>query len=203
MTRMGKVAPMTEAEWVVLVCRLLNEFWQHSVSRTRIEAVAHKRLPYRFEIHSFTGVKPNPAPATSYQTDILILETHADGSWTPRIVIEGKLGKVTTHDALTYSAKAATHIQVHPYLRYGILIGSISSVPLRLFRHGAHFDFMITWKAEMPNAGEQHRFQEMMMEEVEASQQLQRFIEANRASDKYSMVRRKLVLSRSQLGGKS
>jgi hypothetical protein len=51
-----------------------------------------------------------------YQTDLLISERLDDGEdWTPRVVVEFKLGSVTTHDALTYSAKAATHKNVHPY----------------------------------------------------------------------------------------
>jgi hypothetical protein len=29
--------------------------------------------------------------------------------WKPRIIIEGKLSKITTHDAITYSQKAETH----------------------------------------------------------------------------------------------
>ncbi|GAI54911.1 unnamed protein product, partial [marine sediment metagenome] len=57
--------------------------------------------------------------------------------------IEGKINSVTTHGAITYSQKASTHKNVHPYLRYGILLGNRKHYPLpgRLFRHGAYFDF--------------------------------------------------------------
>ena len=47
------------------------------------------------------------------------------------------MGGVTTHDALTYSTKAATHKHVHPYLRYGFLAGGIQTIPGRLIKHGA------------------------------------------------------------------
>ena len=29
--------------------------------------------------------------------------------WKPRVVVEAKLGSITTHDAITYNQKAATH----------------------------------------------------------------------------------------------
>ncbi len=45
--------------------------------------------------------------------------------WKPRVVVEAKLGKVTTNDAITYSQKASTHRAVHPYLRYGIMLGDL------------------------------------------------------------------------------
>ncbi|GAB4286004.1 MAG: hypothetical protein Kow0081_4020 [Candidatus Dojkabacteria bacterium] len=63
--------------------------------------------------------------------------------------IEAKINSVTTHDAITYSQKAQTHKNVHSYLRYGILIGNRKdyALPGRLFRHGQHFDFMLSWKS--------------------------------------------------------
>ncbi len=43
-------------------------------------------------------------------------------------------GSITTHDVITYSHKAATHRQVHPYLRYGILwVEENNILPGRLF----------------------------------------------------------------------
>jgi hypothetical protein len=186
---------MTETEWMDIVSGWLSESLDRKYPGGRMKASCRKRLPYRFEIRSYNGDDtPNAADPSHYQTDLCIFETHSDGSWTPRVVIEGKLGAVTTHDALTYSAKAATHIQVHPYLRYGILIGALPSVPLRLFRHGSHFDFMITWANEQPNEQESNQFEQIMQEEIEASQLLQKFVEGHRVSEKYQVVRHKLVL---------
>lgn len=186
---------MNEAQWMDSVCVRLNSALERRYPERKIRASSRKRLPYRFEIRSYTDDKPNPGGATSYQTDLLVFETNSDGSWTPRVVIEGKLSKVSTHDALTYSAKAATHVQVHPYLRYGILVGDLAFVPKRLFRHGSHFDFMITWKGEQPTNGEQDSFETIVREEVEASQSLQRFVEFKATSEKYQVVRRKLLLT--------
>ncbi len=185
---------MSETEWMDGICSRLDEGLKKNYSRRQIQASSRRRLPYRFEISSYNEEKPNPGQATSYQTDLLIVENNSDGSWTPRVVIEGKLGQVTTHDSLTYSAKAATHVQVHPYLRYGILIGALPYVPLRLFRHGSHFDFMITWSDELPNPDEWQYFENLIMEEIEASRQLQNFIESKRVAGNYRIVRRKLLL---------
>ena len=96
--------------------------------------------------------KPNSHNFISYETDILVGEHITDQIWKPRIIIEAKIGRITTHDAITYSRKALTHKNVHPYLRYGILIGNRSHHPLpgRLFRHGENFDFMQSWISYKP-----------------------------------------------------
>src|SRR4051812_33602485 len=111
------------------------------------------RLPYALQV---AGYKKQAGELRAegvtkhhgYETDLLIAEqekTH----WVPRVVVEFKLGRVSTHDALTYSAKAATHKQVHPHLRYGIVIGGYDGpVPQRLLRHGNNFDFMLTLASE-------------------------------------------------------
>jgi hypothetical protein len=114
------------------------------------------RLSYAHEIREYTGTEPSLRNTVAYATDVLITEQIADSIWRPRVVIEAKLGKVTTYDAITYSEKAATHKNVHPYLRSGILLGDRKHHPLpgRLFRHGAYFDFMLSWVAMMPSQSE-------------------------------------------------
>ncbi len=47
---------------------------------------------------------------------------------------------LTTHDVLTYSTKARRHKQIYPYLRYGLLVSTETSVPRRFFIH--------TWKVQ-------------------------------------------------------
>jgi hypothetical protein len=188
---------MNEADWIEIVCGELNGALARKYPGGQVQASSRKRLPYRFEISSYDRLdNPSRTQPTSYQTDLLIFEVTTDGNWTPRVVVEGKLGSITSHDALTYSAKAATHVQVHPYLRYGILIGSLPSIPLRLFRHGAHFDFMIAWRGERPESDEKRSFDTIMIEEVEASRQLQEFVESNRSAERFSSIRRKLLLER-------
>ncbi len=139
---------MTEKEWVALIV----EFLRPRLTLGCKAKVGH-RLPYSLEIVRYSDEAPVTQPI-AYQTDILI--TEGDGSgWIPRIVIEAKIGNVTTHDAITYSQKAANHKAVHPYLRYGIILGAWEdlrpawpSVParrtfrlhVRLHRHGAQRD---------------------------------------------------------------
>jgi hypothetical protein len=154
-----------------------------------------ERLPYRHEVFRYKDTKPSEASTMGYQTDVLVRdELLADDLWVPSVVIECKLGSVTTHDALTYSAKAETHKQVHPYLRYGILIGNHAekAVPRRLFRHGAYFDFMAAWKAMDPSDEEWKGLIDVLREEIEASRQIEKLVSQN--PSKYSLVHRRLIL---------
>jgi hypothetical protein len=93
-------------------------------------------LLYTLHVSSYhsESTKPRKTSQNAYQTDLLISEQFTGSTdWVPRVVVEFKLGTVTTHDALTYSAKAAMHKNVHPYLRYGIVIGKHPKpVPRRL-----------------------------------------------------------------------
>ena len=116
----------------------------------------------------------------------------------PRIIIEGKLGSVTTHDAITYSQKALTHKNVHPYLRYGIILGNRKHYPLpgRLFRHGAYFDFMLSWKAFEPTYIEMDWLISIIVEEVEASRNLDEILFNSRNPNRvnYTLLHRPLKL---------
>ena len=131
------------------------------------------RLPYAFEILEYKKRLPVKTRAAGYQTDLLVWDEHTDGLWVPRVVVECKLGDVTTHDAHTYSAKANTHKHVHPYLRYGILIGNYGEVvPSRLIRHGAYFDFMTVWSGTAASRDEWQMLIDVLTDEVRASRKL-------------------------------
>jgi hypothetical protein len=82
--------------------------------------------------------------ASAFETDICICERLGDIDF-PRVVIEFKEG-VTTHDILTYSAKAGKHKQIYPCLRYGLLAAKVSSIPGRFFTHNENLDFFIAAK---------------------------------------------------------
>jgi hypothetical protein len=137
-----------------------------------------------------------------YETDLLIIENNND-HWTPRIIIETKAnGSITTHDAITYSHKAATHRQVHPYLRYGILLGGRGHYPLpgRLFRHGTQFDFMISWGEHEPNKEELKDTIDLLFKEVEASRILEKIIYDSRKRGRahYTILHKELKLRSSK-----
>jgi len=77
---------------------------------------------------------------SAFQTDLCVFEVKANGIAIPRVAIEFKT-RITTHDVITYSAKATKHKQVYPYLRYGLVASSETSVPGRLFTHNESLDF--------------------------------------------------------------
>jgi len=99
-------------------------------------------------------------------------------------VIECKIDTVTTHDAIAYSEKAIAHKRVHPYLRYGILIGNRKHYPLpgRLYRHGFYFDFMTSWVGFNATSEEQEGLLNILVEEVQASQTLEEMLYKSRST---------------------
>jgi len=78
----------------------------------------------------------------AFETDISIGRKVQNG-FLPIVVIELKFGGLSTHDVITYSYKSVKHKDIYPYLRYGLIIGKISSLPRRFFNHNFGFDFAI------------------------------------------------------------
>lgn len=155
------------------------------------------RVPYGFEIRSYSPNAVTPG-SIEFQTDLAVIETDSSGNWKPRVIVEAKIRRINTHDCITYSQKAAAHKAVHPYLRYGVMLGERQHYPLpgRLYRHGAHFDFMISFVATRPTKAESRRFAQLIRAEVAASRALERIIyESRRPSrDHYTLLHRPLVL---------
>ena len=114
---------MTETEWVELMAaRLRSRLADESV---RVQTGL--KLAYEHEITSYGA--QNESRISEFQTDLALVEFFGDGRWKPRVVVEAKIGSVTTHDAITYSQKAAAHRGVHSYLRYGIMLGNREHYP--------------------------------------------------------------------------
>lgn len=190
---------MGEKDWVhTIVPRLRKKLRLLDSPSVKIEVADGSKLAYSCVIHEYQKGGTNQPISSKYETDLLICDTFANGSWVPRVVVECKLGGVTTHDALTYSSKAATHKQVHPYLRYGFLAGERKhyAIPVRLIKHGAHFDFMATWGAAEPTRSEWAAFCALLENEVKASRIIQELLRTNRSGTrtKYSILHRPLVL---------
>ena len=114
------------------------------------------------------------------------------------VIIEAKVRSVTTHDAITYSQKAAAHRSVHPYLRYGIALGIMGATPLpgRLYRHGQHLDFMYAFRGAQPTPKEWTRFLKLIRDEVAASRHMEALLYQVRGKDRqrHVLLHRKLVL---------
>lgn len=189
---------MTEREWVKTIIEKIEESLRSFNDNLRV--TDGLRLPYASEILTYIDDKPEQQNFIKYETDILIFEQIDETRWKPRIIVETKINSVTTHDAITYSQKAQTHKNVHPYLRYGILIGNRKDYPLpgRLFRHGQHFDFMLSWKSFVAEGNEWNSLIEILKSEYEASLSLDEIIfnSRSRNREKFTSLHRPLRLKK-------
>lgn len=108
---------------------------------------------------------------SAFQTDLCVFEVRANGLAIPRIAIEFKT-RITTHDVITYSAKASKHKQVYPYLRYGLIASSEAYVPGRLFTHNESLDFCAAI-AGLDNAQLEALFRRLLTSELKSSSSLE------------------------------
>ena len=81
---------------------------------------------------------------SAFQTDLCVFEKIGSSEF-PRVAIEFKTN-ITTHDVITYSAKAGKHKKIYPGLRYGLLASEIDAIPNRFFIHNENLDFFIAAK---------------------------------------------------------
>lgn len=187
---------MTEVEWVQAIAPQIEKRLRRNDSQ--LSVITGKRLAYTNVIRNYKDRDIHASSFMDYETDILIADAIDEELWTPRIIIEGKCGRISTHDAITYSHKAFTHRQVHPYLRYGILLGNRGVYPLpgRLFRHGTEFDFMASWSGYKPSRTETTNLLDVLQKEVEASRTLEEMVFESRKKmrKKYSVLHKQLVV---------
>lgn len=116
-------------------------------------------------------VKRPTRGSSAFQTDLCVLEAKSEDVSIPRVVMEFKT-RITTHDVLTYSAKATKHKQVYPYLRYGIVASDESSVPGRLFTHNESLDFCAAVSG-LSDKELREFFASLLSAEVESSRRLE------------------------------
>lgn len=187
---------ISESEWVESMAGLLTSSRRSLPDGLRIRTGL--RLAYGYEIVDHTEQEARATP-TLFETDLALVEASRDGSWKPRVVVEAKLGTITTHDAITYSHKASQHRAVYPYLRYGVMLGNRGHYPLpgRLYRHGANFDFMISFVGYEVSRKERTRFVQLLAEEVEASRTMEKLLYESRKAgrDRYQLLRRRLEVT--------
>jgi len=186
---------MNEREWVETFAPKLND--EIRAADASLSVVTGEKLPYAREIHHYHDSGDIKTSSMKYETDILLIERDSKECWIPRVIVETKCrGSISTHDAITYSHKAFTHRQVHPYLRYGILVAERGHFPLpgRLFRHGTQFDFMLSWKGNKPTTNELKDFVEIALKEVDASRIMQEIIFESRKKGRkhYSVLHKEL-----------
>lgn len=108
---------------------------------------------------------------SAFETDLCIFEETAPGIEIPRVVLEFK-SRLTTHDILTYSAKARKHKLIYPYLRYGLVIANVATIPRRFYTHNEALDFCLA--AALYQGRDVHGvFARLLSEEIEASRRLE------------------------------
>jgi hypothetical protein len=109
---------------------------------------------------------------SAFQTDISIYERKGEIDF-PRIVIECKT-KITTHDIITYSAKAGKHKSIYPGLRYGLIASEIDSIPDRFFIHNENIDFFIAAKKYKDNQHLKKLVKDLIEEEIETARVIEK-----------------------------
>jgi hypothetical protein len=114
----------------------------------------------------------SPRRGTSaFQTDLCVFDTQPTGVVIPRVVLEFKT-RITTHDVLTYSAKARKHKQVYPYLRYGVVMSEERRIAGRVFNHNESLDFGAA-VGDLDAAALHAFFVSLFEEEIAASRRLE------------------------------
>jgi len=197
MTELDQHPLQSERQWVhSLVPRIQKALEVSNTLEASVEVRDGKKLAYTYGIYQYSEDNASQSISARYETDLLIYDSHENGTWVPRVVVEFKMGGVNTHDPLTYSTKAATHKHVHPYLRYGFLVGGIHAIPGRLIKHGAFFDFMATWVSLEPTPDEWRDFIEVLKDELVASRTTQDILTTRRSASKarYNILHRPLKL---------
>lgn len=159
------------------------------------------KVPYAQEILSYNyDFEREKEQTISFETDLLVYEKNE--SIKPRIIIESKINRVSTHDAITYSYKAQTHKNVTPYIRYGIMMGNRKHYPLpgRLFRHGTNFDFMITFRDFTLSLEERGAFINLIKKEISYSRSIEKMIYESRSKYRkhYFILQKELHLEEMQ-----
>ena len=187
---------MRENDWTKEICEILRA--QNLGENISIDVL--KKIPYAFEISSFSedwGIASDAFDETVFETDMVVYEKKG-AKIIPRVIVESKVGTVTTHDAITYSQKAMYHKNVIPFVRYGIMLGARETYPLpgRLFRHGTNFDFLFSFVDYIPTIKEKNAFVDVIKKEIEYSQKIEEILMNSRSRNRkrYYMLQKEFHL---------
>ena len=186
-----------EKEWVEAVADWIRSEGQlMELEGVPVRVGSGARLPYSYNAFELEANEELRSRSAQNPTDLLLYDQLDDKWWVPRVVIECILGEVTQYNALSLSSRAARHKHVHSYLRYGILISGnnlFSVPPVRMFRHGDRFDFIVSWSDEKASVEEWDLFIGIVKEEVLRSRFIQELFAANQDPNKYSLMHRQLA----------
>ncbi len=90
-----------------------------------------------------------------------------------KAIIFNKLARPdpNSHDAIVYSEKAKRIKQIYPFVRFGLLLAGMSSVPGRVLRLEDNFDFMLVVN-NPPSPDELNGLRSLFNDELQASNDL-------------------------------
>jgi hypothetical protein len=147
---------MNEEQFAATVAQWLAPFVAECEIATKKSVLYDLSFDEQGQLH--LGVdeqgEPKRGRGTGFEQDILVFERVSAGqtSIVPRVIAEVKLGRVTTHGALTYSEKARRIRTIYPFVRYGLLLGQMTAIPGRVLRLGQEFDFIAVVSHPTPPA---------------------------------------------------
>ena len=143
---------------------------------SRYQVESKTNLLYSLQIDAGGQVRPageeqrnpkrGPGRFYAFQTDILVRKVKPG---IPLVVVELKFGNFNTHDIITYSAKAARHKQIYPYLRYGFVLGGRKSLTNKFFVHNQSFDFAM-WVSS--SAADSTKLTQMIKRQIRNAEKL-------------------------------
>ena len=169
-----------ENKWTLSISELLKK----ELDNNKYEVVCFERVPYSVYINGYSDNKED-IELMKYEVDLLIKEKR-DNYSIPRMIIESKYRKITTHDVITYSNKAKCHKNLYNGLRYGLMIGNSieKNVSSRIVNHGDNFDFIFIFENEKPNEKEWNVFVDIIKRNLESADKLESIINERRKRDK-------------------
>jgi hypothetical protein len=160
-----------ESEFVDVAMKAARKVLAHPLEIHRGASLLYQ-VTVDNKLNLTVNIKSPTRGNSAFQTDLCVFEALADDVLIPRVVIEFKTS-ITTHDVLTYSAKASKHKQVYPYLRYGIVASGEAVVPGRLFTHNQALDYCAAVKG-LKGKGLRDFLSSLLEAEVESSRRLER-----------------------------
>jgi len=89
---------LNEKEWMKEVKKRLEK--EIFFKDMNLSFYDEKKISYSFEIIRYKDNKPEKTNLIKYETDLIVCQNLSENEWKPRIIIEGKLNSVTTHDAI-------------------------------------------------------------------------------------------------------
>jgi hypothetical protein len=189
-------ARMKEEEFgqqLALAIKIPQELGQLSCRKSLLYALSiDSDGNVRMGVDSDSG-EPIRGQGKGFEQDLLIWEARESShtSIVPRVSIELKLNRVTTHDAIVYSEKARRLRFIYPYARFGLVLGNLSQIPGRVLRLGQQFDFIFT--LHVPFVEEEIKaIESLLINEVALSRRLSDLLEKG---TRIRYLRRELILA--------